>query len=333
MYVVYTCDDSFVWIMGISMISLFENNREMDDLRVYLLGDNIGADNKAILKQIADGYGRTCTIIDVPDLNIPKSLISTRWPKSAFTRMFSGDLIPQKVKKILYLDCDIIINGSIALLETWNTDGFAVTAVKDCVSRQYKKKIGIADEDSYINAGVFLMDVDKMRQLDIRKMMAEFIDSYEGLVNYADQDILNGIFKGKFGILPPEYDVMTLTCVYTYNQICQIRRPSHYYSRDQIESAIQNPIIIHYTACMLNIRPWLNGSKHPLKEVFDKYYAISPWKGREKGNIKFNQTEHKVQKILFLLPSFLLYRVIGLVHAFIRPIVIMAMARIKKQKG
>lgn len=330
MCVVYTCDDSFVWIMGISMISLFENNREMDDLRVYLLGDNISSDNKASLKQIADSYDRTCTIIDVPDLNIPKKLISTRWPKSAFTRMFSGELMPQEVKRILYLDCDIIINGSIALLETWNIGGFAITAVKDCVSRQYKRKIGIADEDSYINAGVFLMDLDKMRQLDIRRMMSEFINSHEGLINYADQDILNGIFKGKFGVLPPEYDVMTLTSVYTYNQICQIRRPSCYYSRDQIEAAIQNPIIIHYTTCMLNIRPWLNDSNHPFKAVFDKYYEMSPWKGREKGKAKFNKVEHRIQRFLFLLPSFLLYRMIGLLHAFIRPIVIMAMAKIKK---
>lgn len=46
MTVVYTCDDNFVWIMGISMISLFENNKDMKDLDVYLLGDHVSEDNK-----------------------------------------------------------------------------------------------------------------------------------------------------------------------------------------------------------------------------------------------------------------------------------------------
>ena len=103
MTVVYTCDDNFVWIMGISMISLFENNKEMKDLDVYLLGDHVTEENKNVLSGIAKGYGRTCSFIDVPDLNIPKSLTSNRWPKSAFTRMFSGELMPTDIHKILYL--------------------------------------------------------------------------------------------------------------------------------------------------------------------------------------------------------------------------------------
>ena len=58
MTVVYTCDDNFVWIMGISMISLFENNKDMKDLDVYLLGDHVSEDNKNVLSGIAKGYGR-----------------------------------------------------------------------------------------------------------------------------------------------------------------------------------------------------------------------------------------------------------------------------------
>ena len=256
MIVVYTCDDNFVWIMGISMSSVVENNRDMGNLEVYLLGDHVSDTNKDVLLGIANKYGRTCSFVDVPDLKIPTSLTSNRWPKSAFTRMFSGELMPKEIHKILYLDCDIIVKGSIAELENFDTQGYAVSAVKDCVSKQYKKKIGISEEGSYVNAGVLLMDLDRMRQLDVRQMMSHFVDTHQGLISYADQDILNGMFKGKFGIMPPEYDVMTQMCVYTYEQILQYRRPSAYYSKKEVEYAQQNPIIIHYTTCMLNIRPW-----------------------------------------------------------------------------
>lgn len=330
MNVVYTCDNNFVWIMGISMISLFENNRDIQQLDVYLLGDNINEDNKSILITIAQKYNRSCYIIDVPDLNIPRSLTSSRWPKSAFTRMFSGDLIPHDIHKVLYLDCDIIVKGSIAGLTDFNTQDYAVSAVKDCVSTQYKKKIGIAKEDSYVNAGVLLMNLDKMRKLDIRRMMADFVDSHMELISYADQDILNGMFKGKFGVLPPEYDVMTQMCVYSYKQIQQYRCPSSYYSKEEIEYAQQNPIIIHYTTCMLNIRPWCKNSKHPWASEFDKYQVMSPWASIPKKEVQFDKLEHKIIKAIFLLPDFLSYRLIGLLHAIIRPTMIMMKARRKQ---
>lgn len=328
MIVVYTCDDNFVWIMGISMISLFENNRDMGNLEVYLLGDHVSDTNKDVLLGIANKYGRTCSFVDVPDLKIPTSLTSNRWPKSAFTRMFSGELMPKEIHKILYLDCDIIVKGSIAELENLDTQGYAVSAVKDCVSKQYKKKIGISEEGSYVNAGVLLMDLDRMRQLDVRQMMSHFVDTHQGLISYADQDILNGMFKGKFGIMPPEYDVMTQMCAYTYEQILQYRCPSAYYSKEEVEYAQQNPIIIHYTTCMLNIRPWCKESKHPWASEFDKYQAISPWANKPKAIAKFDKMEHKIIRSIFTLPDFISYRLIGFLHATIRPMVIMLKAKI-----
>ncbi len=131
--------------------------------------------------------------------------------------------MPQDETQMLYLDCDIVVRGSLKGLVGYDMGGNAICAVKDCVSKGYKKKIGINAEDSYVNAGVLLMDLDKIRDLDIRQMMSDFLKEHANDISYADQDILNGMFKGKFGVLDPVYDVMTLTCVYTYEQIRQIR--------------------------------------------------------------------------------------------------------------
>ncbi len=327
MYVVYTCDNNFVWIMGVSMVSLFENNRDMADLNVYLLGDGITEDNVKVLQSLADPYGRRVTVINVPSLDIPASLLKGRWPKSAFTRMFSGVLMPQEIHRVLYLDCDTIVTGSIAAIDKWDMGGFAISSVKDCVSLLYKKKIGIEKDGDYVNAGVLLMDLDEMRKMDISSMMEQFIKEYEPLINYADQDILNGIFRGKFGILPPSYDVMTQMCAYTYPQILQYRRPSNYYSKEEVEEAQRHPIIIHYTTCMLNIRPWCADSQHPFRAEFEKYQAMTPWADREKGKASFNGLEHKFIRCVLSLPSCLSYRIIGYTHAILRPLFIMLKAK------
>lgn len=332
MTIVYTCDDNFVWIMGISMISLCENNRDMAKLEIYLLGDHICEKNKRTLSDIAKKYNRVCHFVDVPDLDIPRQFTSARWPKSAFTRIFSGELMPKDIHKILYLDCDTIIKGNISGLENLDTNGHVISAVKDCVSWQYKKKIGLSKNDCYVNAGVLLIDLDKLRKMDIAQMMSDFVLSHYHLISYADQDILNGMFKGEFGVIPPEYNVMTQVCAYSYKQILQYRRPSAYYTKKEIEKAQQTPIIIHFTTCMLNVRPWLQNSNHPWAVEFDRFQSLSPWASRPRGIARFDKKEHKIIRGVLALPNCISYRLIGLLHAIMRPMAIMVLAKFKSKK-
>ena len=315
--------------MGISMISLFENNKDCKDINVYLLGDHVSEDSKKTLDSIALKYQRHFTLIDVPDLNIPEKLSSARWPKSAFTRMFAGELLPEEVTKAIYLDCDTIISGNIHGIEAYIKDDMAISGVKDCVSRPYKAKIGIGKDGSYINGGVLAMNLSELRKLNIRQTIAEFVEKYEPAISYADQDILNGIFKGKFGILPPQYGLMTLVSVYTYKELKLLRRPDNYYSEEEIKECKNNPKIIHFTTCMLNIRPWCEGSKHSYAWMFDKYKAMSPWADKQRTKANFDAGEYKVIKSILSLPSAVAYRLLGLIHAYIRPILILVKAKLK----
>jgi len=199
------------------------------------------------------------------------------------------------------------------------TDEAKYKVIKDYL---YEKKIGINAEDSYVNAGVLLIDLEKLRELDIREMMSNFVNEHSCDINYADQDILNGMFNGKFGVLKPVYNVMTLTCVYTYEQIRQIRHPSFYYSENDIVNAQKNPVIVHYTTCMNNIRPWCEGSHHPFAIDFDKYMFMSPWKYRKKSVAHFDKADQMIVKSILALPDFMSFRLIGLIHGFIRPMVL-----------
>ena len=46
MNVMYASDDNYAWLMGISMISLFENNKESTEINVYLFSDGLTEGNK-----------------------------------------------------------------------------------------------------------------------------------------------------------------------------------------------------------------------------------------------------------------------------------------------
>jgi desulfoferrodoxin len=179
MNIIYTCDDNFAWLMGISMISLFENNTGIKNLEVFLISDNISKENKQKLNDIADKYSRDLNIIEMPELNIPDVLCNERWPKAAFARLFSAELLPETIDRALYLDCDTIVCGDISELEKYDMNGNLFCGVRDCISRFYRKNIGLDESDIYVNTGVLLLDIAQLRDMDIRPYLEETANKYK----------------------------------------------------------------------------------------------------------------------------------------------------------
>lgn len=319
MDIMYTCDNNYVWLMGISTISLFENNKHIKELTVYLIGENISDENKCHLNDIAQKYNRQIFVIDVPKLDIPPSLTSARWPLSAFTRLFSGVILPNNLQRILYLDCDTIIVEDIEPLQNIDFGNNIVVAIKDCISGSYKENIGLNKDNPYFNAGVLLLNLEKIRDIDIKREIEEYMHKYVKLINYADQDILNGMFKGKIGVLDPKYDVMTIDVVHSYEEIMKLRRPTNFYNENELKSAVSNPVIVHYTTNMLIVRPWFKNSDHPLKNVFLEYMSISVWKDKVLSEAVFNSIEAKTIGMIMKLPKVIAYRILGLIHSVLKP--------------
>lgn len=329
MNVIYASDDNYAWLMGVSMVSLLENNRDVDDIHVWLFGDGISAENEQKLMDVAKQYERKLHIIDVNQLSLPESLYTGRYPKSAFSRLFAYKLLPETVDRVLYLDCDIIVDGNLKNLYKMQMDGKIILAVKDCVSKAYKQKIGIKGDDVYINTGVMLMNLQRMRNFPMEEKITEFVSKYAPAMNYADQEIINGIFQGEFGILPPEWNVMTQFNQYSYSQLRWIRHPHHYYSEQQIEYAKRHARIFHYTTCMLNIRPWYGNSQLNNAHVFNRYKRLSPWKDREKKEMNFSDSKYKTMRVLSYLPKWLMNFFLGMIHAYIRPYYVMLSMKLK----
>ena len=164
---VFSSDDNFADILGCALISLFENNREQETIEVYILDGGISEGNKRKLESIFQQYERMVHFIEVPDISqlTGEAVTSGRWPISTFARILIDSLLPKEVKRVLYLDCDILVLGS--LKDLWEMDLKDKTAagVMDCLSNQRKQNAGINGEDSYINAGVMLIDMDKWQQM------------------------------------------------------------------------------------------------------------------------------------------------------------------------
>lgn len=278
--IAYSSDDNYAQHLGVSMLSLFENNKKFKSITVYIIENNISNINKSKLIDIAKQYNRKIVFIDFKnyekELNLNmESYISI----SSYARLFLSEIINDD--KVIYLDCDSIVNNSLE--ELWNLDisEYYVAGVEDTVGEHTKKKIGLNIDDKYINAGMLLINLKKWREENIKAKFIDFINYYNGNVFHHDQGTINGVMRGKILILHPKYNLMTIFITMSIDEIMKYYKLNKYYSEDIINEAKIDSVFIHYTPAFVN-RPWVKGSKHPFKRLYEEYLEKSPWKGEPK---------------------------------------------------
>ncbi|MBP1564501.1 MAG: glycosyltransferase family 8 protein [Oscillospiraceae bacterium] len=280
MHVVYASDDKFSEIMGISILSLLENNKDIEDISVYILDSAISESNKDKIESIFQKYNRKNPIwikaVNISD-KLKMNIEVDRGSLSQYARLFVSSVLPENLDRVLYLDCDIIINSS--LKELWNTDlkGKTIGALMDAFSRKYRPNIGLKDKDIMFNSGVMLIDLVKWKEQKIEDKLLKFISDKKGIIQQGDQGALNAVLSYDTYCFEPKYNSETVFYDFNYREMMIYRDPPEFYSEEEINDAINNPVIIHFTTSFLSERPWVEGCKHRYVDKWLLYKQMSPW--------------------------------------------------------
>lgn len=277
--VAYGADDNYAKYLGISMLSLFEANKDFDEIDVFVMDCEISKSNKKKLIKIADEFNRNIYFLNMKDfisglkLNMGAKKISV----ASYCRLFLSSVIPDTYSKILYLDCDTIVTENLRRL--WNVDvsGYMAAGVKDTVERYYLKKIVLTPSDLYVNAGVLLINLERWRNENVLSQFLNFIEKFEGNVPHHDQGTINAVCNKKIIALSPEYNVFSNMYTFSSEAIKRIYMMDSYYSQKDLDYAKNNPAIIHFTTGLVG-RPWEKNCTHPMKDAFINVAKKSPWK-------------------------------------------------------
>lgn len=323
MNVLYASDDYYVGILGISILSLLENNQKEEDIRVYIVDDDISEDNRLKIEGIFEAYHRPLPLWKkIRSLSevLGMELYEDRFSETQFARLLLEEIIEETEDRILYLDCDTIVNRSLA--ELWNMDlqGNVGAVLADAFSALYRKNIGLKRNDLMFNSGVILIDMLKWREENIGHQLRAFVRSHNGKVQQGDQGVLNAVLNGKVCLLSPEYNWITNYSSFSYDDMLIYRKPVNIYSKEEIEKAADNPCIIHYTSSFMVARPWEAGREHPYKALWDKYRCMSPW---SEGIYKEKRMK-KWKKLYVHLINAMPYKInlhcSGILQAYVRPL-------------
>lgn len=279
--VVYSSDNNYAQHMGASIYSLLKNNQKFIKVCVFVISNGISDENCANLRKIVSLFKNAELTFVLFDEWKKQLKLNMEWDisVSSYARLFIGSMLSKEVNRILYLDCDMIICGSLNKLWNRDLDGMVLGAVQDSVNTDTKSAVGLRAEDPYFNAGMLMIDLDEWRKQKIENKCMDFLEQHEGKVIHHDQGILNGVLKNNWLRVPIVYNMMTIHYIYNQIQIKQyFRDQSEFYSEETVINGKKNPIILHYTPSFTT-RPWVQGCCHPLKQLYWESLDKTPWCG------------------------------------------------------
>ena len=248
MNILISINDSYINQAKIMLSSLKLHNK--DNINIFLLYNNISDNNLNDLSNfIVNNIGNFYPIyfneqIDVP-INIDHITIET------YFRLYAPYILPNNIDRILYLDCDLIVIDNISNFYNTNLDNNIIAGIDnfDGDNHLYNIRLGLPENNRYINAGVLLIDLNKYRNFITKEEINNFIKNNYSILEYQDQDVINYLFR--------DY-ILRVNEIYNY-QITQII--------DGYETTGNK--IIHYCN---KFKPWNDNFSKPNKAL--DYYKL-----------------------------------------------------------
>lgn len=288
-------DDNYAALCGIMLSSLLENNGDIL-FNIFILTEGLDEEKKDKYCSLEEKYNAKITILQVNKSQFEKCPLwaGDHLSVAAYYRLMAPELLPQEVDKVLYLDCDIIIHGSIKTLWSEDVREYAIGAVLDAqfYNEEFYERLNIPKESRYFNSGVMLMNLKYWRCNNVTERCFDCINKNRQILKYHDQDTLNLVLKDETKLLPIKYNLQSPF-------LMQGLQERYSCIRNEIRLAIEKPIIIHYIG---GGKPWLGLSFHPFRAVFFKYRQKSLWRNCQLSTSTINISE----KVKFLLINILI---------------------------
>lgn len=253
---------------GTTIASVFENTakRNWANIVIHILHDDTLTEiNRNRFIKLAEKYNSSINFynIKINNWNIDKEFF-----EKALVRISLGALyrlaLPKLLKnidRVIYLDTDILVQIDIYDLYNISFDKFYLLAVSDdenmrnlYVKTRYYKNAGL-NYRLYFNSGVLVLNLKEIQKFNLLNHCLVKLQQFN---KFADQDILNIIFKDKIKFIDDKF-----------NTLVDIQNLSD----DSIEKFLNEKAILHFAGYL---KPWNCANKEVIK-LYYSYMAKTPW--------------------------------------------------------
>ncbi|SEQ69419.1 glycosyltransferase family 8 protein [Butyrivibrio sp. TB] len=329
--VVYYTDERYIVPTCTSALSLIEHNSNVY-IHFWLFCDDFEEwkqESKCVVEALKQKESCKVNIMATQSLKEKCDFYKLPIYKGAqgvFLKMFMCDLIPDMGCNILFLDSDTLVTDSLEeLAEYVFPEGCSCAAMIDTMNNKYMKRMLHMNESStFFCQATFLVNPILWKSLDCDKKIDMWIkkiaqtgrtsEVMQCIVN--EQGVLSKALEKQCAILPAKYMVLPGNSVlqHKYRRLLFGMQVSDYYLDKDIDTANENPAIVHYMHYIVP-KPWKHDGLNKYEERWTNIYI------RVKGHEIFPITQWKMNceekiKRQLLLRSQFLFAMMG--HLFLK---------------
>lgn len=281
MIIACATDNNYVQHCAVMLLSLKENNNS--SFTVYIIYNELSNKNINKLSFLLRSYNIDYNYCKINISILKKAPLSNHITIASYFRILLPFILPTDIKKVLFIDSDIIVNTNLQRL--WNIDikKVALAAVPEPIIGDKLARLNIHKSYNYFNAGVLLINLEKWRYHNISEKIINYINNSFHTLKYHDQDALNANLYDDCLYISSKWNVTHNFYRTTKNELKL--------SKKQINDIKENPYIIHFTG---SSKPWHFKNKHPFKYLYFFYLKKTPWKNY--SPIK-NYFIHRIQNL------------------------------------
>ena len=303
--VILACNNSYMPYTAALIESIITFSSPDANYDIIILNHDIDVRNKELLQSMLVGhdnirvrfFGMSHLIAHYKDL-----FLSNHLTIETYFRLFIPEVL-DGYDKVMYLDCDMIVQEDIKKLFEHELGDYAVAGVRDInLVLQYsanhplysgKKCKDYVDEVlrkedpyDYFSAGVLLINMEKWRKANSERRLIEY--ALDQQYAFHDQDILNIIFQKQALLLPEKWNL----CAALHLRYLITDNTWKIYERYLV--AENGPAIVHFSWI---VKPWYN----PWFRRADLFWAYSrktPFYELALSNFIGNVSEEIIDKSL-----------------------------------
>jgi lipopolysaccharide biosynthesis glycosyltransferase len=275
------CDDRFALSLGVMLYSVVANLAAGDALHVYVLDGGISAANKQRITRVLATPHVTVSLEWLsPDLELIQRLPQHGQHNAfAYMRLLIAELLPAGLERAIYLDCDLVVEENLRAL--WETDMgsalalgvedfYAPVAASPAALGATYRQLGLAPDTLCCNSGVMVLNLPRWRHEQVGPRVLDYTQRYARHLQAADQDGINAVLAGDWGLLDPRWNVQLRTVAWYGSErikdAAELRRIQ--------EPLLRNPFVTHYVG---PVKPWSYTYRKTHSERFLHYLRRSGW--------------------------------------------------------
>lgn len=248
--------------LAVAIYSLLKNLDKNYFADIIILDWWISEKNKRLIKNLCTQSKKWNVEFITMNRKKFEKLPTTRLSQEIYYRLDLPELLPTDWK-IIYLDVDIIVNWNLWELIDIELNDNIIWAVWEITTiNYYKDDYNLSSKNRWLffNSWVLLMDLEKMRKMNFKEKVYEWLQKYLNVLTFHDQDVLNILLENKRLLLHPKYNALPFLRTTRNWKIL-------WYTKSEFYKAKKTPVIIHYASK----KPRSNTCSHPLEYLYHQY--------------------------------------------------------------